>query len=566
MECLTIHQSDDSVRNAGLHAVKPGKVKRACWHLPGSAPIRFLRFGFNMPGDPVYFGELHTGSGTVESASLLLVKRDGDPEILLFGFRSYEWSDGTFILGTAPDGSGFEVDAAADYDHYTLQPGESAGVDELLFMRGKDYGVLLKTWAEKVSEKMGRRIPDHIPTGWNDWQYYRNDKTQEDILENCDALKELKDQGWPLEYIQIDGGYCLHLSEWSQPKPEFSMGIPAVSEYIREAGFKFGLWFAPYIQNINTEVVRKHPDWLLRDPEGNPVKLGESNVGASVLIDYTVPGTLEWLKEKISMLVNEWHVEWIKLDGPNIAFYRRGVLKDPHSTVQQMLRKTLQVISESAGQALVEGEGSMTAALGTVALHRVQTDNKTSWYQENDLNRPYAPRVYGKELIMSFLHRIWWCNHRENIVLRDYPSPHCVPSGGNKAEQLFTANEQRVQLASAMIAPSGLLLTDPMAELIRRPELLETARMLFPPQNGRTEVVDPFPEDGAAYPHIFALDTGKKHFLAIINWGESTREFQLPGKYADRRYRSLFFDKERRGKVIVGARSAELLEELEERI
>lgn len=563
MKYQLIHQNNE-LQNTSSQAVTLGKVERAKWRIEGTSSIRFLRFGFNMPGEQVYFGKLNAGTETVESVSLLLVKRDGDPEILLYGFNSYEWSDGTFILKTADDGSAFEIIAVADYDNYTLLPGESVGVDDLLLLQGNNYNQLLETWAERVSGKMGSLIPDHIPIGWNDWQYYRNDKTQEDILENCDALKVLKDQNWPLEYIQIDGGYCLHLSEWSTPKPEFSMGIPAISEYIRDAGFKFGLWFAPYIQNTNTKVVQEHPEWLLRDASGNPVELGESNVGRSVLIDYTVPGALEWLKEKITMLVKEWHVEWIKLDGPNIAFYRRGILKDRHSTVHQMLRKTLKTIAESAGNVLVEGEGSMTAALGTVALHRVQTDNKSSWYQENDLNRPYAPRVYGKELIMSFLHRIWWCNHRENIVLRDYPSPHCVPQGSNKAEQLFTANEQRVQLASAMIAPGGLLLTDPMAELIQRPELLETAKMLFPPADGRTEVLDPFPEDDSAYPHLFALDTGEKRYLAVINWDETTRKFQLPEKYADKRYYSLFFNTERKSSVTVGARSAELLIELEQ--
>ena len=551
-----------TIVNTSSRPLRPGRVLRALWHIPHTEEVRFLRFGFDMPGEPVFFGRMGRGDEETESVSLLRLKSPVDGEMVLCGFRSYEWSDGRFVLRPSPGCGGFEVAAFADYDDYVIGPGEEAGADDLVVLRGTDYNRLLEEWAGICARSMGCRVPDHIPTGWNDWQFYRNDKTQEDVLSACDALKVLKEQGWPLEFIQIDGGYCMHLSEWSRPKPEFSMGMEALSKYVRDAGFRFGLWFAPYIQNVKTRAAQEHPEWLLRDREGKIVELETSNVGRSVLMDYTVPGTLDWLREKIRMFTGEWHVEWIKLDGPNITTYRKGVLRDKRYTFQKMLRETLRTIAESAGRnVLIEGEGDMTAALGFVDLHRVQTDNMTMWFVDNDTAQPYAPRVYGKELVMSFLHNIWWCNHRENIVLRDYPSPHAFvrEREPERCEQLFTANERRVQLASAMIAPGGLLLTDPMAELIRRPELLADAAMLFPPAAGRTRVLDPFPEDDCRYPHIYELDTGAKRYLAVFNWGETTRDFPLP---AGKRYSSLFFGIERAGTLTLGARSADVMEEL----
>ena len=561
MKFNVIEEPESLIVNNSSAPRQIGKIRRALWQIADVSRVRFLRFGFNMPGEPVFFGELDAAGGEVESVSLLMVKCDNDDEMILLGYRSYNWCDGSFILRPALSGNGFEVAAMANYDSYTLEEGESAGTDDLLILRGNDYNKLLEEWAATCTKSMGSRIPDHIPTGWNDWQFYRNEKTQEDIISSCDALKVLKSQGWPLEFIQIDGGFCMHLSEWSQPKPEFSMGIAAVSRYVRNAGFRFGLWFAPYIQNVKTKVVQEHPEWLLRDKEGKVVELGSSNVGRSCLIDYTVPGALDWLREKIKMLVDEWHVEWIKLDGPNITTYRKGVLQDKKTTFQQMLRTTLKTIAETAGDVLIEGEGDMTAALGYVDLHRVQQDNHMMWLWDNDSNTPYAPMVYGKELIMSFLHNIWWCNHRENIILRDYPSPfaHVGERRPGIAEQLFTANERRVQLASAMIAPGGLLLTDPMAELIRRPELLADAEMLFPPAPGRAKLLDPFPADGCKYPHYVELDTGSKRYLAVFNWGETTEDFTLP---SGKKYKSLFHKVPRESVIIMGARSAELLEEI----
>lgn len=560
MICKATYHSENRIFNSGNTEMEPGKVRRGAWEISGCRQVRYLRFGLNMPGDPTYFGEYLSGGEPVHSVSLLLIKADDDPLIRLFGFRSYKYSDGELVLSSADDH--LEVTAYSDYDHVKLEPGDGIGMDELLMLESADFNDLLRQWAELTASGSGHRFPKRIPTGWNDWQYYRNEKTEADILANCDVLAELRRQGLDCEFIQIDGGYCLHLSEWEIAKPEFPHGIAAVSEYIRRAGFKFGLWFAPYIQNVRTKVFQEHPEWFLRDGEGNIVRLGKSNVGESALVDYTVPGTFDWLREKIRLLVDSWQVKWIKLDGPNIGLYRKGVLHNRSMTVQQMLRQSFRVIADAAGKdVLIEGEGSMTAAAGLVDLHRVQTDNHPIWFADGDPNRPYAMKVYGKELIMSFLHRIWWCNHRENIILRDFPSPHCFLRERGQEEPVFTADEQRVQLAAAMIAPGGLLFCDPMPELLKRPELLHQADFLFPIPDGRTEILDPFPADGSPYPHFYRLKTSTDTYLAIFNWSDREAGFTIPEKG---KWISLFSHAEINSPVHLTPHSAELLKYLPE--
>ena len=191
MEFREIKTPQKNIVNTGGRPVVPGRVERAVWHIPDVRTIRFLRFGFDMPGEPVFFGRMDEKSPEAESVSLLMLKSPEDGEMVLCGFRSYEWSDGRFVLRPAPQG-GFEVTAVADYDGFTLDPGEEAGADDIVVLKGTGYNELLEEWAKICARSMGCRVPDHIPTGWNDWQFYRNDKTQEDILANCDALKELK--------------------------------------------------------------------------------------------------------------------------------------------------------------------------------------------------------------------------------------------------------------------------------------------------------------------------------------------------------------------------------------
>ena len=83
-----------TIVNTSSRPLRPGRVLRALWHIPNAEEVRFLRFGFDMPGEPVFFGRMGRGDAEVESVSLLLLKSPEDGEMVLCGFRSYEWSDG----------------------------------------------------------------------------------------------------------------------------------------------------------------------------------------------------------------------------------------------------------------------------------------------------------------------------------------------------------------------------------------------------------------------------------------------------------------------------------------
>jgi hypothetical protein len=520
---------------------------------PQTQGIRFLRFGLNMPGDPVRFGVLNaqgvcpapvpadgpwytaTPEYTRLVANSLLAFRASrmNAKTCVVGAETFNLTEGTLTLSAAAATGATELSYSMALDGMLLEPGAVLHLDRVLALEGRDLNELLAVWADSAALSARPRIPATIPTGWNDWQFYRNRKTQQDVLDSAAELARLRQAGYPLEFVQVDGGFCLHLAEWSQPGPGFRDGIAALSAKVRNLGLKFGLWFAPYIQNTATSVVRQHPDWLLQRRDGaGPVRFENSNVGASCLIDYTVPGTLDWLREQIRRFVDTWQVTWIKLDGPNYTMYRQGRPHDRRQTLHQMLATSFRVMREAAGNdVLIEGEGPMGLALGHVDLQRVQTDNHSVWYTQQKSSSPYAPRVYGKELIMSFLHRRWWCNHRENVILRDFPSPFCHAreTQPDAVEPLFNENEMQTQMAAAVLGSGGLLLTDPMKILARQPERLRWISRLLPVWADAAAMVDTFPSNGA-YPAAYALrvrrDFEAYTVLGIINWSDSVMDWR----------------------------------------
>lgn len=527
------------------------ELELCSFSLKAVAGVNILRCGLNMPGDPVGFYKItqdgfsprltnQDRSFASESAdeclisanSLAAFKMGASKEITLLGNASFDKSEGTINLKYDRRTGDLNCVYKMILDGVCLKPGQVFNLDSFVIMQGEDLNLLLQDWAELGATNCGARIPADIPTGWNDWQYYRNGKTAADVLDSAEIIAELKKQGYPLDFIQVDGGFCLHLSEWTQHKPEFAPGIKELSDQIQNMGLKFGLWFAPYIQNINTSVVQEHPEWLLKTASDEALVLGASNVGQSCLIDYTVPGTEQWLREQLRRFVVDWQVRWIKLDGPNYALYRQGCLSDRSKTISEMLNRTFEIIREEAGEdVLVEGEGMMGVALGKVDLHRVQTDNHPKWYSNNNTMEPYAPRVYGKEMLLSFLHGRWWCNHRENVILRNYPSEfyHDKIANPHALEQMFTEPEFRTQLTAAVMGSGALLLTDPMRELMRDVERCHWIEKILPIYGKAAVIVDAFPD--GRYPSIFKIGVSENLLIySFTNWSERIEDFacELP--------------------------------------
>ncbi|MCF6175268.1 MAG: alpha-galactosidase [Victivallaceae bacterium] len=537
--------------------------------LPHNA-LRFLRFGLNMPGDPVRFGSIdknglhppaipldnsfYTENDTrhlLSNSSLLAFATMDRKQLTLIGNSTFKVSEGTIILSCDKTTGQMQLIYKAKLDGLRITNDFRKNLDPIVIITGDDLNSLLEQWANHTATQIIPLIPATTPTGWNDWQYYRNEKTQEDVLDSAEVIAELKSQGYPLDFVQVDGGFCMHLSEWSMPRSSFSDGIRALSQKVTGMGLKFGLWLAPYIQNLETKVVKGHPEWLLLDKNGKPVKMPNSNVGPSSLIDYSLDESLEWLCELVKMFVNDWQVTWIKLDGPNYALYRLGRLRNPSMTITEMLIRSFEVIREAAGpDVLVEGEGMMGLALGRVDMHRVQTDNHPKWYQNNQKSQPYAPQVYGKELIMAFMHNRWWCNHRENIILRNNPSELVAEQtgDGNSVEQIFSEPEFRTQLTASALSPGGLLLTDPLKDLQRYEERMTWISKLLPVYPKAAQIIDQFPDQ--RYASLYRTQVNDDFtIIGMTNWSEQIQDFTVPLTDNDEYYLFSFFDRKNLGIV-----------------
>lgn len=471
-----------------------------------------------MPSDDVGFYSLD-GPANFSSETLAVFKREKQKNILLLGFVSLTH----YVTKIRISSQGLTLSATSYLEGYTLAEGESISSEILHLEVGQELSPLLNSWVKEVEKIMNPRVPKTIPTGWSDWQYYRNQKTERDILENLKVLGEMKKQGYPLEYVVIDGGYALYLSEWLKTKESFPHSMKWLANRIREKGLKFGIWFAPYITNVRTKVAKEHPEWMVTDKKTGKHLSHMSNVGEAYVLDFTIPEALDWLRKVVKIMVKEWGCEWLKLDGPALCHYEGGKLRNPQITTVEMVRKSLEIIREEARDILVEGEGYYGPSIGLVDLQRVQQDNQTNWH--------VVRRHWANDLMSNFMHNRFWINHRENVILRDHLSPFYYQKKQNPGlvEPLLTDNELKFQITAGFLTGGPMLLTDPLKCLMANPERRGLISKFLPPYRKAARMMDGFKEKRES--EIFLLDVRRDRekwkIVGIFNFQDEYRDFKL---------------------------------------
>ncbi len=153
--------------------------------------------------------------------------------------------------------------------------------------------------------------------GWTSW--YRHfthisaDKLQHDL--DAFAATPLINGSQPA-YFQIDDGWQTAVGDWQSVKPAFPQGMARMAGDIRAKGLAPGLWLAPFVAAKNSELVKKHPDWLLKDKRGRPIKVGWNPMwgGWYFALDFYNGGVRDYLSGVFHIITEKWGYELLKLD------------------------------------------------------------------------------------------------------------------------------------------------------------------------------------------------------------------------------------------------------------
>lgn len=163
--------------------------------------------------------------------------------------------------------------------------------------------------------RMLRRRPGHPskprPIMLNVWEAVRFNQSFERLAELADIAGQIG-----VERFVIDDGWfgsrrddTSGLGDWCVSSDVWPEGLGPLVDHIRSLGMDFGLWFEPEMVNLDSDVARAHPDWVLGTPGRMPPAQRHQQV-----MDVSHPEAFDYLLERLGLLVAEYAVDFIKWD------------------------------------------------------------------------------------------------------------------------------------------------------------------------------------------------------------------------------------------------------------
>jgi len=299
-------------------------------------------------------------------------------------------------------------------------PTVHAGEGRLRFVDGELHGATatyesLDAWA---AAQPGRTdAPFQI--GWCSWYHYFDKVTEADVRANL-ALADR----WPFEVFQIDDGYQAAIGDWLETNDKFPSTLEQLAGDIARAGFRPGLWIAPFVAAPDSALARQHPDWFATMQSGNRiVGMVNDHWGGPVhVLDTTRADVLAHLEQLARDLVAIGFT-YLKLD----FTYAPGLpaIYDAAVPARERVRAGFEAIRRGAGDdAFLLGCGApLGPCIGIVDGMRIGPDVAPYWeprlgFPGYEACAPSTLNALNATRARQFMHRRLWLNDPDCVMLR----------------------------------------------------------------------------------------------------------------------------------------------------
>ncbi|MER7072259.1 alpha-galactosidase [Terrabacter sp. NPDC000476] len=260
--------------------------------------------------------------------------------LLMAGTRGFDWGTGeVWAVHTAWSGNHEHLveslPEGAGRHHAVIGGGELLAPGEVRLGPGETYAAPTVVFVHSTEglDGLSRRLHRSLraraghpsrprPVVLNTWEavYFDTD---------LDQLKALADQAARIgvERFVLDDGWFggrrhdrAGLGDWVVSADVWPEGMHPLVDHVKGLGLEFGLWFEPEMVNEDSDLVRAHPDWVLRPAAGAPREWRWQQ-----LLDLTNPAAYDQLLERVSALVAGLGIDYIKWD------HNRDLLEAVHT-------------------------------------------------------------------------------------------------------------------------------------------------------------------------------------------------------------------------------------------
>ncbi|KAF5051196.1 Alpha-galactosidase AgaA [anaerobic digester metagenome] len=185
--------------------------------------------------------------------------------------------------------------------------------------------VLSFGYAQNGSDEVARRYSNYTrdliipqqrskierPVIYNSWYATEFNINETQQLELAQVAKKIGvemfviDDGWFKGRVNDKAG----LGDWTVDKGKFPNGLTPLIKKINDLGLDFGIWVEPEMVNRNSDLYRKHPDWVLHF-ENRPRTEGRNQL----MLNLAREDVYDYLYNELYNLLKGHNIKYLKWD------------------------------------------------------------------------------------------------------------------------------------------------------------------------------------------------------------------------------------------------------------
>ncbi|HEY3410225.1 MAG TPA: alpha-galactosidase, partial [Propionicimonas sp.] len=149
------------------------------------------------------------------------------------------------------------------------------------------------------------------PMTLNVWEAVYFNHELPPLLELADAAAAIGVE----RYVLDDGWFGSRrddfsgLGDWTVSKEVWPDGLHPLVDHVTGLGMQFGLWFEPEMINLDSDVARAHPEWVMATGDRTSVPSRHQQV-----INLGLPDCYDYIRDAMLAILAEYDISYIKWD------------------------------------------------------------------------------------------------------------------------------------------------------------------------------------------------------------------------------------------------------------
>ncbi len=253
--------------------------------------------------------------------------QDGSNNLLI---GSLNESTGFTILNYLPEKAAIEV----TIDCAGLHMEHSFPILDIWVAEGESLNSLLENYSAKFPTKEIKKL-----------LLYSGAQQESEVTS---ALKIIQKHNIRFDTFLLPPGSHAEIGDWLTANAEkFPNGFAAVGNQIKSGNLNPAIWIAPLICSQQSNLFKNHPDWILKEENGKPLKIRTTpEWGNLYALNFKHASVQDYLIGVIHTLIEKWGFDCIYVDYLFVACLG----KEAKQTNGQLMNEVIEFLNTQVGE------------------------------------------------------------------------------------------------------------------------------------------------------------------------------------------------------------------------